>query len=38
MFDRYQLTPRDEDEMEDFHDFDDEHADVGSKLDEYNDM
>jgi len=32
----YELTPRDEDEMEDFRDFDDENAEVGSKLDDYN--
>ena len=38
MFGFYELTPRDEDEMEDFRDFDDENAEVGSKLDDYNEM
>ena len=38
MFDRYQLTPRDEDEMEDFRDYDDENTEVGSKLDDYGEM
>jgi len=38
MFDRYQLTPRDEDEMEDFRDYDDENTEVGSKLDDYSEM
>ena len=37
MFNHYQLTPKDEDEMEDFRDYDDENAEPGSKLDEYSD-
>ena len=37
MLEQYQLAPKDEDEMEDFRDFDDEHSDLGSKLDEFAD-
>ncbi len=36
MFDGYYFTPRDEDEMDDFRDYDDENAEVGAKLDEYS--
>ena len=36
MFDRLTLAPPSEDEMEDFHDYDDEeNSDLDSKLDEY---
>ena len=37
MLEQYQLAPKEEDEMEDFRDFDDEHSDLGSKLDEFAD-
>jgi len=37
MFEEYQLAPKEEDEMEDFRDYDDEHSELGSKLDEYSD-
>ena len=38
MFDRPIISLRDEDEMEDFHDYDDEEsAEMDSKLDDYDD-
>ena len=38
MVDSVKFAPKDEDEMEDFHDYDDEEqTELGSKLDDYSD-
>ena len=38
MFERQRLSPKDEEELEDFQDYDDEeHAELDSKLDDYED-
>ena len=38
MFDSLKLAPNNEDEMEDFHDYEDEeHSELDSKLDDYED-
>ena len=37
MFDDLKLSPKDEDEMEDFRDYGDESDDLESRLDEYED-
>ena len=38
MFDGWKLAPKHEDEMEDFHDYEDEeHSELDSKLDDYED-